>query len=445
MAEAHRSSSNGSTDQRGEADRDGQNGHLPREPRDPIPSEAVATIPTSGGCRPTSTERRIALVCNRFGDGVAGGAEVVMHELGRGLRARGWLVDVLASAARDLYTWHNELPEGESWEHDLRVLRFRTEMSCGSDRERIGQRIGFGAAVSLAEQYRWINGSVRVPGMHRYLVDHASDYQAIVFAPYLFWTTFACAEIAPDRTVLFPCLHDEPPAYLEIFKPMFEGSRGILFQTEPEAKLAARIFHLPPRSAVVGSGIRVPASYDPDGFRRKHGLSGDFLFFAGRREWGKGWLELMAHLEFANSVLERPLSLVTCGVGDVGPAPANTRIVDLGYLSDEERSNAMAAATAYVQPSAMESFSRTIMEAWLAETPVIANGASAVVTWHCARSEAGLVYQDRYEFAECLRLLTSEPALVGAMTRRGRAYVLDHYQWPEVLDRVEASLGEWVA
>jgi glycosyltransferase involved in cell wall biosynthesis len=404
-------------------------------------TEVSAVEPSGEG---PDSGRRIALVCNRFGKDVAGGAEVVMRELGLGLRARGWEVDAIASAARDLYTWENEYTEGESEEDDLRVLRFRTVMTADQrDRERIGNLIGLGAPVPLSDQYRWINGSVRVPGMYEYLVDSARTYRAIVFAPYMFWTTFACAQIAPERTVLLPCLHDEPPAYLDIFKPTFEGSRGILFQTEPEKELAGRIFQLPERVAVVGSGIHPPAGYDAEGFRRRHGIEGDFILFAGRREWGKSWPDLLSFMDFANTVLPRPLPLVTCGVGDVEGVPSNVRVIDLGYVSDEERSNAMAAATMYVQPSAWESFSRTIMEAWLADTPVIANAASAVVSWHCSRSRAGLVYRDRYEFAECVRLILEERELAQAMGRRGGAYVRDNYQWEHVLDRVERSLEEW--
>jgi glycosyltransferase involved in cell wall biosynthesis len=396
-----------------------------------------------GEHRPRSRDR-IAVVCNRFGRDVAGGAEVVIRELGLGLRARGWQVDAIASAARDLYTWENEFKEGESIEDDLRVLRFRALVTEDKrDRERIGHLIGLGAPISLNDQFRWINGSVRVPGMYEYLVDHAHEYRAIVFGGYLFWTTLACAQIAPDRTILLPCLHDEPPAYLDIFKPIFEGSRGILFQTDPEVELARRIFNLPERVAIVGSGVHPPSGYDVEGFRRQNQIEGDFLLFAGRREWGKGWPELLAHMKFANEVLANPLPLVTCGVGEVKKSSNDVPIVDLGYVSDEERSNAMAAATAYVQPSAMESFSRTIMEAWLSETPVIANAASAVVRWHCMRSRAGLVYRDRYEFAEGLRLVLKEHDISRAMGRRGRGYVLANYQWDRVLDRVETCIQEW--
>lgn len=391
-----------------------------------------------------SDHRRLALVCNRFGDHVAGGAEAHVRDLGCGLRDRDWRIDVVTTAARDLYTWRNELPEGESLEDGLRVLRFPTVVGDGRKvRDRIGGMIAAGASVSLDDQYAWMNSGVRVPGMHEYLVDHAAEYRAIIFAPYLFWTTFACAEIAPGRTILLPCLHDEPESRLDLFRPMFEGSRGILFQTDPELDLARRLFDLPERTAVVGCALQTADRYDPDAFRRRHGIDGPFLFYAGRREWGKGWPELLSHLEYASSVLANPVPLVTCGVGELGRVPPGVRIVDVGYVSDQERSDAMAAASVYVQPSAMESFSRTIMEAWLAGTPVVANAGSAVVSWHCDRSEAGLAYRDRYEFAESLRLLVERPETSAAMARRGREYVLANYQLEDVLTRVEHALEEW--
>jgi glycosyltransferase involved in cell wall biosynthesis len=130
-------------------------------------------------------------------------------------------------------------------------------------------------------------------------------------------------------------------------------------------------------------------------------------------------------------------------VGEIGAVPSNVRVVDLGYLSEDERSNAMAAAAVYVQPSAMESFSRTIMEAWLAGTVVMASAASAVVSWHCQRSGAGLPYRDRYEFTEALRLLVDRPETRTAMACRGREYVLKNYRWPDVLSRVEHAIEEW--
>ena len=115
-------------------------------------------------------------------------------------------------------------------------------------------------------------------------------------------------------------------------------------------------------------------------------------------------------------------------------------MIDLGLVSDRDRDDAFAAASAYLQPSTLESFSRTVMEAWLAGTPVIANAASAVVSWHCERSGAGLTYDDGADFEQCLRFVAEAPAEAAALAAPGRDYVLDNYTWPVTLDRMEASL-----
>jgi len=388
--------------------------------------------------------KRVALVPNRFGPNVAGGAEAALAEMGRGLTQRGWEVDVITSAARDHFTWRNEFPTGETVEQGMRIQRYATVVEPQHSRPHdIGRWIVLGLPTSIEEQYRWINGTVRVPGLFEYLVDHGDDYRAVILAPYMFWTTFAGAEAAPQRAILMPCLHDEAAAYLDIYKPMFSAARGVFFLSEPERDLAARLYDLPSRQEVIGSGVDVPERYDPEGFRARHGLSGDFVLYAGRREWGKGFDELLKMLGFANRLLPEPVRVATCGVGEIGSVPDNVDVVDLGWLSDEERTDAMAAATVYVQPSEMESFSRTIMEAWLAGTPVLANGRSAVLRWHCQRSEGGFTFKDQYELTEALRLLLRDRELAAKLAAGGRRYVLENYRWDAVIDRVEAALEAW--
>ena len=135
------------------------------------------------------------------------------------------------------------------------------------------------------------------------------------------------------------------------------------------------------------------------------------------------------------------LDLVSIGAGDPNIPPLlDKRIIDLGYLDDEEVANAFAAAEAYLQPSPNESFSRTIMESWLASTVVIANMASEVVAWHCERAGGGLVYGDEIEMGECLRLVAEAPKLAGELAASGREYVLANYTWPRILDGMEAAL-----
>ncbi len=388
------------------------------------------------------TRGPIGIVPTRFGPGVMGGAEAVLTELAMGLASRGWEVDVLTTAARDHYAWTNEFPIGETVVNGLRVIRFPTVLGDTRLRDRLGNLILAGADLRIEDQYRWVNSSVRSPGLYAHLAENAGRYRALIAGPYMFWTTLACCELAPERTILMPCLHDEASARLEIFRDMVEGCRGLWMLSGPELDLACRLFRLS-RVALTGSGIEPPEGYDPEAFRRRYGLPDRFALYAGRREWGKAWPELVGDFDYANSVLEDPLPLVTIGGGDTHPTPRAGTHFDLGFVSDQDRSDAMAAASVYLQPSALESFSRTIMEAWLAGTPVVASSRSPVVRWHCEASGGGLLYQDRFEFAESVRLLLDEPDLASTLASAGRQYVLDNYRWPAVLDRMEQTLEAW--
>ena len=164
----------------------------------------------------------------------------------------------------------------------------------------------------------------------------------------------------------------------------------------------------------------MPDHYDPDGFRQRHGIDGPFVAYAGRREGGKSWDALLDAFARAVTPVGPPLSLVTMGPGVVDAAPGDRRPGHRPRVRERRGpQRRVRRGAAYIQPSAYESFSRTIMEAWLAGTLVIANGASAVVRWHCERAGAGLIYDDDEEFEQCLRFVAEAPE-AAAPTRRAR-------------------------
>lgn len=387
---------------------------------------------------------RIAFVPPRYGDDVVGGAETVLRQAAERLAGRGWEIDILTTCARDHYTWANAYPAGSERHGDLTVFRFPVVHPRESSLwQSLDRRIRLGSSLSMAEQHAWVNGRFRVPGLFHHLVAQAHSYRAMVFSPYLFWTTVVGATVAPERTVVIPCLHDENYAYLPVFRPLLAGSAQVWFMSEPEHQLAHRIGPVAATHPVTGEGVLIPESYDPDGFRARHGLSRPYALFVGRRESGKGWQDLLRAFVRAVTRLGVDLDLVTFGVGKVdAPSLVADRVHDLGWLPDEEVGDAYAAAAAYIQPSLFESFSRTIMESWLAGTPVIANGASDVVRWHCERSGAGLLYSDEYELAQYLALVADNPDRLGGLGDLGRRYVLANYTWDAALDRMEAALEE---
>ena len=367
----------------------------------------------------------------------------MLREMADGLAGLGWEVDLLTSAAESIYTWENVKAPGVTVEDGITVHRFSALPHTQPERDRLGSRILAGERLDMSDQYRWANAGMRLPGLYDYLVEHAQDYRAIVCGPYMFWACLVLADLAPERTIILPALHDEPFARLEVYKYQMRSVHGLWFETEPELSLARSLDLVGERCELVGSAVDIPDGIDVAGFRARFGIEGPYLFYAGRREWGKGWPQLLEDLAFSRDVLGDLPPLVTCGIGDVGEVPAGIEVVDLGKIPDPERASGQAGAAAYIQPSGLEAFSRTVVEALLLETPVVANWHSAVVRWHCERSGAGLTYRDRYQFAECMRLVRDEQPRLAAMAKAGPAYVNSNFAWPSVLERADRTLQEW--
>ena len=171
-------------------------------------------------------------------------------------------------------------------------------------------------------------------------------------------------------------------------------------------------------------------------FRRRHRLHGPIALYGGRIDPGKGCEEL---IEYFSSYVQDggDASLVLMGV-KLMPLPEEPFIRFAGRLSDEERLQALEAATVVVVPSPYESLSLLALESFAVGTPILANARSEVLVDHCQKSNAGLYYADRDEFVE-----VDEAAGRGTIgcaprwARNGRAYVRKNYRWDVILAKYE--------
>ncbi len=157
---------------------------------------------------------KLAFVPPRFGPGVFGGSEAVSREAAFGLAARGHDVEVITTCALDHYTWANELPEGISEENGLTVRRFPVVRHPSRPALRAQLSIQAGRIPDLDYQVSWMGFLFGVPALFEYILRAGRDYDAIIFSPYLFWTTSVCAPFVAERAVIIPCLHDETYARL---------------------------------------------------------------------------------------------------------------------------------------------------------------------------------------------------------------------------------------
>jgi glycosyltransferase involved in cell wall biosynthesis len=384
-------------------------------------------------------KRRIAFVPPRFGADIVGGAEAVVRDIAVGMVERDWEVEVLTTCATNPYTWANELPEGANMEGGLLVRRFQNVLATSASKEHwVHGQIYYGHVTTLDDQVTWLNALFRTPGLFETLLKEGPSFDAVVFAPYLFWNTTVCMPVVAERAVVMPCLHDELYAYVDVMRHLLSLPASVWFLSGPEHDLAHRLGPVTPHHSVIGSGMDLPKSYNPDEFRDEYGIDGPFILYLGRRENDKGWPWLVEMF----AATKTRVKLVSAGAGDADVAPRlRGRVIDVGYLTTEQRNNAMAAALAYVQPSLMESYSRTCMESWLAGRPVLVRAGSAVVEWHCTRSGGGRVFSTSDELGQQLATFVSTPSAANDMGERGRSYVMSNYQWPQVLDRIEADLA----
>jgi glycosyltransferase involved in cell wall biosynthesis len=119
------------------------------------------------------------------------------------------------------------------------------------------------------------------------------------------------------------------------------------------------------------------------------------------------------------------------------PLPEDPSVRFAGMLSEQERAEALEAATVVVVPSPHESLSLLALESFAVGTPILANARSEVLVDHCLKSNAGLFYADQDEFTEALKLLLSDDRLRAGMGRNGRNYIKQNYRWDVIMQKYD--------
>jgi len=425
---------------------------------------------------------RIAFIVQRYGTEILGGAEYACRLMAERLAAR-HEVDVLTTCARDYVTWRNEYPEGSDRIRGVTVRRFVNAQTRDiAAFNRYSDWI-FNNPHDAADEMEWLKQQGPwSPALIDYIKRTQKSYDTLIFYTYLYAPTVLGIQIEPRKSILVPTAHDEPPIHLGIYKDVFRVPKGIAYLTEVERKFVADVFE---RSAVieetVGCGVDLPPHHaypraaGPSGddtsaqgetspgepapeeeaagasrfqshvsargamFRRRHRVHGPFVLYGGRIDPGKGCEELIEY--FSTYVQEGgDAALVLMGL-KLMPLPEEPFINFAGLLSEQERLQALEAATVVVVPSPYESLSLLALEALAVGTPILCNARSDVLVDHCLRSNGGLFYADRDEFVDCLKLLVADERLRAAMGRAGREYVRRNYRWDVVLGKLDRMIA----
>lgn len=378
---------------------------------------------------------RLALVVQRYGLDIAGGAEYHCRLVAEHL-ARHAEVEVLTTCAHDYITWANHFPEGVERLNDVPVRRFRVKRPRDAHRfadwsERVARE-----GHSREDELHWLEEEGPLsPRLVRHVEQARGRHDAFVFFSYRYYTTYHGLLRAGARTLLVPTAENDGVFRLGIFRELFQRPGAIVWNSVEERQLVqAATGNGQVPGDVVGVGSEPPATLDAEGFRRRHGLAGPFLLYVGRIDQNKGCPQLFDYFARYRRETGSALKLVLIGRAVI-PLPRDPAVVALGFQPDAEKWNALAACELLAMPSRYESLSMVTLEAWWAGKPVLANARCEVLRGQCQRSNAGLYYTSYDEFHEALALLEADAGLRRRLGENGRRYYEAHYAW----DVIEAK------
>ena len=185
-----------------------------------------------------------------------------------------------------------------------------------------------------------------------------------------------------------------------------------------------------------------PFEVSKTAFAERTGLRAPYVIYCGRREEGKGTPVLIDYLDAFRRRTKRDVHLVMTGSGRVDvPDTLRPAFHDLGFVSEQEKREAMAGAAAFVHPSVNESLSIVVLEAWLARTPALVHTRGEVLRWQCESSCGGLWFKSYPEFEEELLFYLDHPEACAKLGEQGRRYAIARYAPAAVRARFAAALA----
>ena len=391
---------------------------------------------------------RVAIIVQRCHESVVGGSESEAFHYANLLKDR-FEVHILTTTAVDPVKWRNTLAESEELNNGIVIKRFSVTQGRATYWHKIYERLikeysTIAKEANLDSSKKLIKWPIPLQeeliykqgpystNLMDYLNTHWDDYKAIIFFTYLYPTTyFGMFNVPKDKVMLVPTLHDEPPAYLTVYKYMARRSKIILWNTKSERRFGELLWGEVP-GCVIGIGINTK-EYSPLDCKLP------YLLYCGRIDVNKGCNQLVEY--FLKFKEENPgnLRLVFTGTDYIG-LPLDDDIEFKGFVSEEEKLRLISGALIFVMPSFYESFSIVTLEAMAQRTPVLGNAKCEVVTEHIKESNAGMLYYDYKSFADSIKLVLENKKVVAEMGERGRNYVVSNYN----IERIKKLLIEKV-
>jgi glycosyltransferase involved in cell wall biosynthesis len=201
----------------------------------------------------------------------------------------------------------------------------------------------------------------------------------------------------------------------------------------------------PSKITFVPMGINLNEWKNSNGerFRRKYDLKGKkIILFAGTKGYNKGALHLLQAVE---KIRQKVKELVFVSIGlstrewkKKRNMLSENNLLDLGYISEEEKRDAFDACDLFAMPSRYDSFGIAYLEAWRCGKPVIGAEVGAIPEIVEEERDGLLVrFGDTEQLASKIIYLLDHPDLCKEFGENGRRKVIERFNWEKNIEIVE--------
>jgi glycosyltransferase involved in cell wall biosynthesis len=390
---------------------------------------------------------RVAHIVQRYLPAHLSGSERYMQLISEGLVKRGFKVEVLTSNAYEwdafVFPFRKKIREREEVINNVRVIRFPIHYEVYAIPALMRLILSkLGVKIDILSL---LTSGPFIPDIYFYIKN--SNYEIVHVTPFPFaivWFSWLASRKAGIPFIVTPLFHTEVEKYYNIYlKQILVNSEGIIALANIEKEKLVELGAPRNKVHVVPLGIDPNRYKNADGkkFREKYGLKDDFIvLYVAPKIPEKGALQVLR----AMSIVQRHIpNTVLVAIGrrsrkwikeraDV----KGVKIIDLDWVSEDEKKDAFAACDVFVMPSKVDSYGFVYLEAWIMGKPVIGAKVGAMPDIIRDGVNGFLVkFGDSLELAEKLQLLLKKPSFREQMGENGRQHVLTVNNWENLIER----------
>lgn len=383
--------------------------------------------------------KKVAFVLPWFGEKIPGGAEMEARDLIKHLSQTEQKIEILTTCVKEFSSdWNvNYYKPGIYKEMEVVVRRFPVRKRDTKSFDSVNAKLMNGCKITLKEEEIFLKEMINSPELYQYIRNNKDEYLGFVYIPYMFGTTYFGIKECPEKSILIPCFHDEAYFYMNGFKELYSQVAAIVYNSEPEYRLANKYYNLTNAEQIVmGIGMDTDISGDERCFRDKFHVDEEYILYAGRKDAGKNVDTLIKYFIEYKKRTGKPTKLVLIGGGKIEiPDNMGNEIIDLGFVDIQDKYNAYSGALLLCQPSLNESFSLVIMESWLCGRPVLVHDKCEVTKNFVQESNGGLYFANYFEFEAAVEYILNNTVTAQRMGKNGCKYVKAKFDWGKIIER----------